>query len=81
MEKNCYAIKDTVTGEFDDPFYMKNNGEAVRALRAGVNSSQETKLSKFANDLALYSLGSLDTQTGAFVSKVEFVCNAVDLKE
>lgn len=81
MKKICFAIKDTVTGQFEDPFYMTNRGEAVRALRAGVNSQQETKISKFAGDLALYELGSIDIQTGEFESKIDFVCNAIDLKE
>lgn len=81
MEKVIFSIKDTVTGEFDDPFFMKNRAEAIRALKAGVNSPQETKISKFAADLALYELGLLETQTGETKSHVDFVCNAIDLKD
>lgn len=81
MEKVIFSIKDTVTGEFDDPFFMKNRAEAIRALKAGVNSPQETKISKFAGDLALYELGSFDTQIGEIEISIDFVCNAIDLKE
>ena len=81
MVKQIYSLKDTVTGEFDDPFFMKNRAEATRALKAAVNSPQETKISKFAGDLCLYELGTFDTQTGEVISKIDFACNAIDLKE
>lgn len=81
MKKIIFSIKDNVTGNFDDPFFMTNRAEAVRALKAGVNSAQETKISKFAADLALYEVGEFDIKTGETISKVEFVVNAIDLKD
>jgi len=81
MEKICFAIKDNVSGSFEDPFYMNSRGEAVRGLRVAVNSKQETKLSMFAEDLSLYQIGFFDAKTGDFKPAVDFVCNAVDLKE
>lgn len=74
MKITIYAIKDQVVGEFESPFYMKNNGTAMRAC------SDMIEAGKISNpkDKQLYQLGELDTETGEILSKVVFVCNLAD---
>lgn len=74
MKINIYCIKDTVVGEYESPFYMKNNGTAIRACS---DTIAQGKLPN-AKDKQLYCLGEFDTETAVITSEVKFVCNLAD---
>lgn len=74
MKLNIYCIKDTVVGEYESPFYMKNNGTAMRACSDAINAGKIAN----AKDKQLYILGEFNTETGEIVSDVKFVCNLAD---
>lgn len=74
MKINIYCIKDTVVGEYESPFYMKNNGTAIRACS---DTIAQGKLAN-AKDKQLYCLGEFDTETAVITSEVKFVCNLAD---
>lgn len=74
MKLNIYCIKDTVVGEFESPFYMKNHGTAIRACADAIEQGKMPN----AKDKQLYCLGEFDTETGIIASKVDFVSNLAD---
>lgn len=77
-----YAIKDTKVGEFQNPFYQRSKGEAIRSVTAAVNDLRpDNHYAKFANDYELWKLGEFDAKTGQISSNIEHVVNCCDLKE
>lgn len=74
MKLNIYCIKDTVVGEYESPFYMNNNGTAIRACSNSINANKIAN----AKDKQLYMLGVFDTETGMIESKVDFIVNLAD---
>ena len=76
-----YAIKDTVAGVFNLPFYQKNNAVAIRALTQAVNSNENNEIKQNVGDLQLYCLGELNQETGDITANIEFIINLVDLKQ
>lgn len=81
MVLKLYAIKDTVQGEFMNPFLMRNKEEAKRAFGIAVNSGNKgTSIVDFYKDMQLFELGEYNNVTGDTTSKVEFVCTGLDVK-
>ena len=78
MKTEIYAIKDTKVA-FQLPFYQPNRAAAIRAFRNGVNT-KGSELNLNASDVELWQLGVYDDETGAIVSKPDFVCTGVSLK-
>ena len=74
MKINIYAIKDQVTGQLANPFYMQNDEQAKREFKIAVQ--EDKKLNLIKEDLQLFKLGEFDDETGQIKSKVEFLMNA-----
>lgn len=64
-----YASYDRAAGQYAPPFMFENDALAVRAFNEGVKNHP------FRSDLSLYSLGEYNVETGAIISKVEFIAN------
>lgn len=76
-----YCLKDTVVGNFMNPFVMHNDKEAERAFKMAVNSNQKTHVVENYKDISLYCLGEYDDVTGAISSDIYFVQAGSNVKE
>ncbi|QXN75152.1 nonstructural protein [Microvirus mar32] len=81
MKLKMFAVKDTVQGEVMNPFLLRNKEEAKRSFAQAVNSKQDVNIVNYYKDMQLYELGEYDTTTGEIVSKIEYVCSGLDVKE
>lgn len=80
MKIEIYSIKDAKVGVYQSPFYAQNHAVAVRTLKSAVNDDTKTNLTLYPEDFQLFHVGTFDDVTGELTSNVEFVANAVDLK-
>lgn len=62
-----FAIKDSKAEYFLPPFFMRTNGEAVRAFDDAVNKSG-TPLYDHPEDFFLYKIGEFDVYSGLVTS-------------
>ena len=81
MVKELYGIKDTKIGEILHMVEVPNEAVARRQVENAVNDNVKTELTTNTADFELYRLGKFDHQTGKIESKVEFICNLVELKK
>ncbi len=81
MKLKMYAVKDTVQGEVMNPFLLRNKEEAKRSFAQAINSKTDTNIVNYYKDMQLYELGEYNTTTGEIISKVEYVCSGLDVKE
>lgn len=78
MKINIYSIKDVVIGEFNAPVVLKNDAEAVRAVKMSLENNEDFK-SK-ACDLQLWYLYSFDTETGLVENNIpRLAVNVIDV--
>lgn len=80
MRLKIYAIKDTKVA-FMTPVYYQNDAVAMRDVKNAVNDPKENIINKNIDDIQLWKLGEFDDQTGEIISQIEFVANAIELKE
>ena len=80
MKNKMYCIKDVLVG-FKPPFTAPNNNCAIRLFTQLVNAVDSNDVKTNPSDYQLFYIGELDDQTGEFESSVEFLANAIDLKE
>lgn len=78
MILKIFSIKDTKIG-FMNPFVMQNQGVAIREFTNGANEQSKNSINTNPEDKELWCLGEYDDQTGAIVSKVDFVIKANDV--
>lgn len=78
MIYKVYSFKDSVVGQFMNPFYQHNDNVALRTLSQAVNDSKPNVVNQNAGDIQLYCLGEYNDITGEIKSEVRFVANAVD---
>ncbi len=78
MKLKIYAIKDTKIG-YMNPFYLQNDGVAVREFTNGRNDTQKNVINTNPEDKELWCLGEYDDQTGVIISNVRFVVKAQDV--
>ncbi len=58
-----YTVFDSKPHAYLPPFFMKSNGEAVRAFSDTVNNP-ESSFNKHPEDYTLFELGNYDESTG-----------------
>lgn len=80
MELKIYAIKDTVVGEMQLPFYQHNDGEAIRSITNAVNDKNSNAVKDNFQDKQLYYLGTFNSDTGEIKSEIRFMHNLKDLE-
>lgn len=86
MKLKMYCLFDSAASAFVQPFFMPNDGLALRAFSANINSKQETDITLHPEQFTLFRVGEFDDQTGKFEALatpmslgigVEFVENIV----
>jgi hypothetical protein len=69
MRLSIYSIYDKTAQAYIQPFYMHNNGLAIRAFQDNVNdNSGNNNINKHPNQFDLYKLGTYDDKTGVIES-------------
>lgn len=81
MILEIYCIKDTVVGQFLNPYLQHNQQHAIRSARMAVNASESNPLRENAKDKQLWKLGTFNDATGEIKSSPEFIANINDLIE
>jgi len=79
MVLKIYSILDVKGSIYGQPFFMTQNGLALRAF-SDLVEDPKTTVNKHPEDFKLYELGTYDDCSGLFVSlpKPEFLANATD---
>lgn len=75
MKLTIYSMFDRVSRSHGEPFVAVNDDIAKRRFNFIMSQSPMV-----AQDMQLFKLGEYDTETGAIVPHVDFVCN-YDVKE
>lgn len=79
MELKVYAILDVKASNYGQPFFMAQNGLALRAFSDLVDDVKST-VNKHPEDYKLYELAVYDDCAGTFTTlpKPNFLANATD---
>jgi hypothetical protein len=64
MKLNVYSIFDSAAKAYTSPFFMHNDGLAIRAFQDNVNAEQENNISKHPDQFTLFKIGEFDDSTG-----------------
>jgi phosphatidylethanolamine-binding protein (PEBP) family uncharacterized protein len=62
MKLNVYAIYDSAAQAFDRPFFMHNDGLAVRAFSDAVND-EKSNIHRHPEHYSVYKIGTFDDKT------------------
>lgn len=63
MKLNVYSFFDSAAQAFTQPFYMHNNGLALRAFADNVNAKEENNMSIHPEHFTLFKLGEWDDKS------------------
>lgn len=74
------AIHDTKAEAYMNPFYMRSEGEAIRAFGDAIDKG-DTPLSQHPEDYVLYKLGTFDQSTAAIEYLYKSLASGVDFKK
>lgn len=66
---NIYAIYDKKAKVYHTPFFMRQDEEAVRALREAIAAGDSPCLSFYPEDYKLYRIGEWDEETAEIFYK------------
>ena len=64
MKLHIYSIHDSAAQAYINPFFLHNDGLAIRAFQDNVNSKDESNISKHPEQFALFKLGEYDDSKG-----------------
>ena len=64
MKLYIYAIYDSASKAYMSPFFMHNNGLAIRAFSDQVNAKQENQISNHPEQFTLFKIGLYEDSTG-----------------
>ena len=67
MKVKMYSIFDQAASAYITPFFMLNDGLAVRAFQDNVNSREENNISKHPDQFTLFALGEFDDKKGELI--------------
>jgi hypothetical protein len=70
MKLNVYSIFDSAAKAYTNPFFMHNDGLAIRAFSDNVNSEQENNIAKHPDQFTLFRIGEFDDSTGEIKTDV-----------
>lgn len=81
MKLNIYSIYDSAAKAYATPFFMQNDGLAIRAFQSNVNSNEENNISKYPDQFTLFRVGEYDDENGLITSESpESLGNALTFK-
>lgn len=61
---------DSAAKAYTAPFFMHNDGLAIRAFQDNVNAEQENNISKHPDQFTLFRIGEFDDATGEIKTDV-----------
>lgn len=82
MKLNIYSVYDQAAKAYTAPFFLHNDGLAIRAFQDNVNAEQENNISKHPEHFSLFKLGEFDDQKGV-ITKLDVnvhLASAIELK-
>lgn len=65
MYMKVFGIYDSKTEAYLPPFFVRTNGDAIRAVSSHVNDEKHN-FCKYASDFTLFELGGWDDTTAKF---------------
>lgn len=68
MKTNVYSIYDSAAKAFTQPFFMQNDGLAVRAFTDNVNSDTANNISEHPDQFTLFKVGEWDDTNALLIS-------------
>ena len=78
MQLVCFTVFDQAVGAHVNPFFLRSNGEAIRAFTAEVNNPQ-SNFHQSPKDFTLLRVGTFDDNTGVFTPEQKVALgNAVE---
>ena len=82
MEMSIYAIYDDISKVYNTPFYMFNDGMAIRAFKGHVNTTPDSALFDFPEQFKLMKLGTFNDGTGEIESHPPvYIAHGLDVVE
>jgi hypothetical protein len=70
MILKIYSIYDSAANAYMQPFFMHNDGIAIRAFQDNVNSKEENNISQHPDQFTLFCIGEYDDSNGQ-ITKAE----------
>lgn len=82
MKLKVYSIHDQAAEAFVQPFFMHNDGLAIRAFQDNANAKDENNISKHPEQFALYQIGEFDDKQGTIepLQEPKLLATALELK-
>lgn len=71
MKLKAYAILDTAAGAYNTPFFMQNDGMALRAF-TDTGNSEDSLVGKHPDQFYLYRIGSYDDSSGELIPETPY---------
>lgn len=83
MIHRIYSVRDSKADAFGQPFFFKQDGEAIRSVETEVNRIDERNaLNKYCEDFSLWFMGTFDDQDGIFKATTpKLIINCDQLKK
>lgn len=79
MRMSVFAVYDSATGAFMQPFFAPTKGSAIRSFQDAVNDAKH-EFHRHASDYTLFILGVFDDAGGSFeTAPPERVASALEL--
>lgn len=67
MKLNVYSIYDSAATAYTQPFFMHNDGLAVRAFQGNVNTT-DSNINLNPDQFTLFQIGTYDDNSGELIS-------------
>ncbi|AXH73143.1 MAG: nonstructural protein [Microviridae sp.] len=64
MKMSIFAVKDSATAAFMQPFFCVTPAQALRSFGDAVNGDRQSPIAQHPDDYDLYHLGEFDDQSG-----------------
>jgi len=65
MRMNAYTVRDSAAEAFNDPFFLRTHGEALRYFAQAVNQENHP-FNQHPDDYTMFHIGEFCTETGHF---------------
>ena len=81
MKLKMYTLHDKAAAAFTTPFFMANDGLAIRAFQDNVNSENSDNITLHPEQFTLYQSGEFDDITGTIIGLEEpkIVAHGIEL--
>jgi hypothetical protein len=77
MMLKCFSIYDEKAKAFLPPFYLPQEGMAIREFASAANDP-DTNIGKYPQDYTLFTLGTFDDENGAIHVTKQSIGNGVE---